>query len=283
MDPEPRVTWVLESAAFSSGHATLIPAIAGAGHRVVQWDDGWWKRGDWPDLGDAPVVFQGSLGNAARVRAGLPWRPGAFCDVRAFCCSTWYPLASEWLVHRQWRIIPAHLLVEDPAAAVRRLGDPGSVFVRPDSPLKPFAGRVLAVDKITLPALDHGFYYDDPTIPVVVAPVRAIGREWRYVVVDQVIVAGSAYAAADRAARADDPRGAAWSFAAEIAAKLPPPERVYVLDVCETDDRLWLLEINPFSGADLYACAAADLVAAVSTVAASEFLREASNVESKIV
>jgi hypothetical protein len=268
MDARPAVTWVLESAAFPDRQQPLIAALETAGHRVIQWDDGWWISGGWPKLSDAPVVFQGSLGNAARIRGGLPWRPGAFCDVRAFNCSTWYPQASEWLVHRQWRILPAHVLAEDPAAAVRRVGDPRSVFIRPDSPLKPFAGRVLAVNDITLRALDHGYYYDDPTIPVVVAPAREIGREWRYVIVDQTVVAGSAYAAADRSARPDDPRGEAWTFAAEVAAKLPPPERVYALDVCEADGRLWLLELNPFSGADLYACAAPDVVAAVSKVAA---------------
>jgi hypothetical protein len=263
-----QTTWVLESSAFPGGHATLIPALAAACQRVVQWNDEWWMSGKWPRLADQAVVFQGSLGNAARVRSGLSWRPGAFCDVHAFACSTWYPLAGEWLVHRQWRVMPAHVVAEDPAAAVRRLGDLDSVFIRPDSPLKPFAGRVLARDKITLAALDHGFYYDDPTIPIVVAPVRGIGREWRYVVVDQTVVAGSACAAAERSARADDPRGEAWSFAAEIAAKLPAPERVYVLDVCEADGRLWLLELNPFSGADLYACDAGAVVAAVSKVAA---------------
>ena len=41
------------------------------------------------------------------------------------------------------------------------------MFVRPDSPLEPFAGRVLARDKISLAALDHGFYYDDAYLPVV--------------------------------------------------------------------------------------------------------------------
>jgi hypothetical protein len=111
----------------------------------------------------------------------------------------------------------------------------------------------------------------------VAAPVRAIGREWRYVVVDQAVVAGSAYAAAGRAARADDPAGEPWAFAAAIAAKMTPPERVYVLDVCEADGRLWLLELNPFSGADLYACAGGDVVAAVSRAAAAAALAAAPN------
>jgi hypothetical protein len=268
MASEPHVTWVLESAAFASRHAALIPALERAGHPIVQWDEGWWASGRWPPLTDAPVVFQGSLENAARIRGGLGWRPGAFCDVQAFACSTWYPRAEEWLVHRRWRVIPAYLLAEDPAAAVRRLGELDAAFIRPDSPLKPFAGRVLPLDNITLRALDHGVYYDDPTIPVVVAPVREIGREWRYVVVDRQVVAGSAYAAADRSARADDPGGEAWAFAGTVAAKLPPPERAYVLDVCEADGGLWLLELNPFSGADLYACDAAAVVAAVSRAAA---------------
>jgi len=93
----------------------------------------------------------------------------------------------------------------------------------------------------------------------------------RVLVVDQAVVAGSAYAAAGRAARADDPAGEPWAFAAAVAAKMTPPERVYVLDVCEADGRLWLLELNPFSGADLYACAGGDVVAAVSRAAAAAF------------
>jgi len=269
MNRDAPVTWVLESSAFPNGHATLTPALAAAGHRVVAWDDGWWSSGDWPRIADGPVVFHGSLGNAARIRDAQPWRPGAFCDVQAFACSAWYPRARDWLVHRQWRVLPAYLLAEDPAAAFRRLGDVAGdrLFVRPDGPLKAFSGRVLARDAITLAALDHGFYYDDPTIPVVIAPARDIGREWRYVVVNRTVVAGSAYAADTRTPRADDPRGAAWTFAAEVADTLAPPEDVYVMDVCEADERLWLLELNPFSGADLYACSAEDVVTAVSQAA----------------
>lgn len=259
--------WVLESDAFPHRDANLLAALGAGGHRVIQWDDAWWTVGDHPRLADTPVIFHGSLGNAARIRAELPWRPGAWCDVPAFHCSFWYPRAAEWLLHREWRVMPANELALDPASALSRFGNPDAVFVRPDSPLKPFAGRVVARDKISLAALDHGFYYEDASLPVVIAPVRAIGREWRYVIADRAVVAGSAYAAADRSARPDDPRGEAWAFAADVAARLSAPERVYVLDVCEADGRLRLLELNPFSGADLYACRADDVVAAVTRIA----------------
>jgi hypothetical protein len=39
---------------------------------------------------------------------------------------------------------------------------------------------------------------------------------------------------------------------------------VYVLDVCESEGRLHLLDLGPFSGADLYACDREAVVWAVS-------------------
>jgi hypothetical protein len=103
---------------------------------------------------------------------------------------------------------------------------------------------------------------------MVVAPVRQIARDWRYVVVDGRIVAGSAYAADGRRVLPDEPTGGPWSFAQTIASTMEAAEIVYVLDVCESDGDLRLLELNPFSGADLYACDADNVVQSVSGVAA---------------
>jgi hypothetical protein len=47
---------------------------------------------------------------------------------------------------------------------------------------------------------------------------------------------------------------------------MPAPADVYVLDVCESDGDLRLIEINPFGGADLYACDAISVVRAVTDV-----------------
>ncbi len=211
------------------------------------------------------MVFHGSLGNADRVRRELPWRPGSYCATDRFRCSAWYPGAERWLLQRNWRLTTAQALVNDPSRELEFLPGAFEVFVRPDSPLKPFSGRVVRRDRLTLEALDHGYCYDDATRPVVVAPVRAVGREWRYVVVDGTVVAGSAYASDGRGTQPDAPTGAAWRFAADVARELAPPEAVYVLDVCEADEAIHLLELNPFSGADLYGCDRGSVVAAVSS------------------
>lgn len=262
-----QATWVLELEVLPELHAALAAAVKRAGHSVVAWSDDWWASGDWRTLGGRPVVFHGSLENAARIAAELPWRPGSYCKTEAFACSAWYEAAEPWLVHRKWWILPAVDLVSNRMAVLHAIDSPASAFIRPDSPLKPFTGRVLPVGEITLAALDHGFYFEDEKIPVVAAPVQEIEREWRYVVVDRKVIAGSAYEASTRSAIADDPTGAPWAFAALVASRLEPPERVYVLDVCEAQGELRLLELNPFSGADLYGCRLDDVVEAVSRCA----------------
>ncbi|MEZ6036772.1 MAG: ATP-grasp domain-containing protein [Planctomycetota bacterium] len=263
-----QVTWVLENGVFASGDASLRSALAAAGDRVVDWQDDWWSTGRWPRL-EGPVIVRAALGNADRIARELPWRPGAFCDTAAFCCSRWYDAAAPWLLNRRFVMATARALTDAPSDVLAPIGTPERVFVRPDSPLKPFAGRVVATAELTLRALDHGFYYDDEHLPVVAAPVVPVDAEWRYVVVDGVVVAGSAYQADGRSALPDDPRGEPWQLAQTIAAAMPAPQRVYVLDLCRSEGELRLLELNPFAGADLYATDAAAIVAAVDAVARS--------------
>jgi hypothetical protein len=257
-----RMHWLIEHGVFGSGF-DLTAAARRAGHAVTPWQDEWWASGGWPQLGEGAVLFHGSLGNAARIpREQLAWRPGSFCNTDAFRCSAWYARAQPWLLNTQWDIVPADRLVATPP-------DYDPIFVRPDSPLKPFSGRVLERNQLSLAALDFGFYFDDPSLPVVVAPVRQVQREWRYVVVDGRIVAGSAYAADGRRAQPDEPTGEPWAFAQTVASSIGAPELVYVLDLCESDGELRLLELNPFSGADLYACNADHVVHGVSAAAES--------------
>lgn len=56
-------------------------------------------------------------------------------------------------------------------------------------------------------------------------------------------------------------------IAAEVAQHIGSRDPVYVLDVCEADTGLRLLELNPFSCADPYACSGADIVRRVAAVA----------------
>ena len=102
---------------------------------------------------------------------------------------------------------------------------------------------------------------------MVAAPVKEIGREWRFVIVERNVVAGSAYDPAGRTALPVALDAEAASFASSVAAKIPAPAAAYVLDVCECGGELRLLELNPFGGADLYACDPGAVVDALSALA----------------
>lgn len=252
------ITWVLEQDVFPNDPLRTAAETSNGQHIVVDWNDAWWERPVLPTTLKEPIVFHGDLGNADRVANNAVWTPGAYCNTQDLHCSAWYPAAQQWLLHQTWILTTVAELVENTDYVLKELPPTESIFVRPDSPLKPFSGRVLLRDEISLRKLDHGFYYDDDQLPIIVAPVVPVDeREWRFVVVDSTVVTGSAYQADGRTAIDDaETSGAeeAWEFAQMIASELPPPDAVYVLDVCESNNKLWLLELNSFSGADLYGC-----------------------------
>lgn len=123
------------------------------------------------------------------------------------------------------------------------------------------------MEELSIKALDHGFYYDDEDLKIIVAPIEEVGSEWRFVVVNGRIIASSVYEADGRNELAGSIPQAASSLALEIANELAPPEAIYVLDVCQCGDELRLMELNPFSGADLYACDRAAIVSAIAQLA----------------
>ncbi len=258
------VNWIFEPNIVPELHDRWCRSAEGLGHRVFEWNDVW--ADSWPTF-DSFTLFHGSLGVASMIKTSAPWRPGAYCDETSFECSRWFPLAEKWLLHRRWLLRTVEEFVSSPDQIFAEFGNPKSVFVRPDSPLKPFSGRLVPRDAVSLAALDHGFYYDDTSLPIIIAPAKTVEREWRYVVVNDEVVAGSAYAAMTRSAQPDSPAGEPWHFASTVAKSLMLPERVCVLDICAANDRLWLLELNPFSGADLYACNTDAVARAIERVA----------------
>lgn len=257
------VTWIVETEVFPERYQHFAAAVEASGSELIRWQDDWWHSKRFPSL-SGPAVFHGSLGNADRIARELDWSPGAFCDTPAFYCSAYAPHFADRWAHTDAKFTTVEGLVANPTQVAGNLATDGRVFVRPDSPLKPFSGRVVSLQRLTPADLDCGFYYDDPSLPIVVAPIRSIAREWRFVVVEQTVVAGSEYIADGRTptASADTlPMEAAQAIATQ--ARFPSP--VFVMDLCETDNEIRLLELNPFSGADLYHCDPHAIVREVNT------------------
>lgn len=95
-----------------------------------------------------------------------------------------------------------------------------------------------------------------------------IGREWRLVVVDGTVVAGSQFAVGGQKAVTPDCPPAVRAFAELVLADVTwRADPAFMLDVCEAAGRLWLVELNSFSGSWLYRCDLPAVVSAASDLA----------------
>lgn len=234
-------TWLIETDLNPACEAVATAAVK-AGHRVIRW-----STGDRIPRVPAPI-FLGSL-TECRIM------PGVQGDPDRLRVSSWLPRVADLALNTEVISTTAGDVSPDLVSWPR-------VFARPDSAMKPFSGRVLDRQALSPAALDLGFYYDDPALPVVLAPAVSIRQEWRFVAVNGVLVAESGYRVdVGRVGQAT----VAPAEAVEVArqALMRGPEPTVVIDICELErGGFRLMEFNLFSGADLYTCDPAAIVEA---------------------
>jgi hypothetical protein len=103
---------------------------------------------------------------------------------------------------------------------------------------------------------------------VVVAAPLEIGREWRLVVAGDRIVAGSQYSVEGSKCVEPGCPAEVKDFAVSMLTEVPwRPDPIFMLDIAESDGRLWLVELNGFSCSWLYACDVGAVVAEASRLA----------------
>ncbi len=148
-------------------------------------------------------------------------------------------------------------------------GASDEIFVRPGGVRKTFPGKVVYKDNFQ-DFLAASRY--DPAMQVLVAPPKEIGREWRLVVAGDEVVASSQYR--DNGAISVSPEFPVHvtEYAANVLRRVTwRPDSVFVMDVCESDDRLYVLELNGFSCSGFYDCDAEAIVRTASEAAEKEW------------
>ena len=121
-----------------------------------------------------------------------------------------------------------------------------------------------------------GFYSIDPEELVVVAPPVVIKREWRVVVANNKVIAGSEYNNLS-----DD----AWSGVQKLPEEVSQyaqgildsvtkigtvnryyPDPVWTIDICESETGLKVVEVGSFSCAGMFACDPEPIIAEVNRI-----------------
>jgi hypothetical protein len=199
------------------------------------------------------------------------WRPGAWCTAENLDCAAYYAYFGKYLLNQNYAIMPGVEAIRQAEWLFSAFGGAGAVFVRPTGCHKLFVGRCVAKDTFA-DALAPARY--DPTTLVVVAAARPIAREWRLVVSGDRVIGASQYAVEGARAIApgcpEDVRDFAAAMLAEIRWR---PDPIFMLDVCESGGRLWLVELNGFSTSWLYQCDLPSVVAEASELAVRAWTR----------
>ena len=190
---------------------------------------------------DKPVFTYGST-TIGLVSALSGWSPG-YIDA---------PEMLEAIAH--WG---EHMLNHDvEVAQIGTMMPPeGSFFIRPDTDGKAFAGTV--VDDVEFDAwrarlLDVKGWTSLPRdTRVLYCPVKRILAEWRLAVVDGRIAAASQYR---RGGRQHLQEGAPKEVLAYAQARIDEwrPRMAFVMDICEVEDGLRIVETNSISSAGFY-------------------------------
>lgn len=271
-----KASWLMETDVFSENLSKMVDEIRRQGMRVeiashipYASDKGYLDLFKPEDC----VVYYGSLNFAAQVKREAKWIPGVYYNKPAFNCSAYYPALGKCkLLNARWyAMMPYADLIRQKDWLLEHLGEDGCVFIRPDSGSKSFTGKLVTAEDFERDVNYFSFYGTNPHDICVVARPTNIDAEWRFVVVEGVVIAGSQYKLNDNLnVKADfTPEAVAL---AQDAARLYDPDPAWCVDICRTKKgNYFVLEIGCFSCAGLYECNLEAVVREVSAAAVREW------------
>ena len=215
---------------------------------------------------DDCVIGYGTYPFVRQIQSYRRWQPGAWCTTENLDCITYYAYVGKFLLNQNYAIMPGVEAIRQSDWLFSAFGRDDEVFVRPTGCHKLFVGRCVTKDSFAS-ALAPSRY--DPTTLVVIAAPRPIDREWRLIVSGDRVLGASQYAVEGTRAIATGCPVEIRQFAASMLSEVRwRPDPIFMLDICESDGRLWLVELNSFSSSWMYQCDLAEVVAEASEIAA---------------
>jgi hypothetical protein len=232
------------------------------------------KLDHYPD--EDCVVFYGTLNLGRQLQKQKGWIPGAYCNFKNLCCKTYYSYWGKYLFNQDYIMMPFLEIKRNQDWVFEKYGVDDTIFMRPDSGAKPFTGQTLAKEMIDKEYKLYAHYAGKPLdeIIAVISSAKVIYKEWRFVVVDKKVIAGSQYkknGKLDINRDTSDSYKEALVLAQEVANEEWQPEVAYTLDICKSNGRCYLLEANSFSCSGLYDCDPEPIVREISRVALEEW------------
>jgi hypothetical protein len=266
-----RPTWLIEAGVYGDEATPLLNEIRrqGMAGDVVPYQS--LKQGSAPVVCGRPlapeacVIGYGTFPFARQIQLHHRWVPGAWCSAENLDCATYFAYFGKFLLNQHYALLPGVEAVRQREWLFSVFGKDEEVFARPTGCHKLFVGRRIGRETFAN-ALAPTRY--DPATLVVIASPKPIAREWRLIVAGDRVVSGSQYAVQGRRSVAAGCPAEVRSFAEAMLSEVRwRPDPIFMLDICESEGRLWLVELNSFSGSWLYQCDLPAVVAEASALA----------------
>ena len=269
-----KVKWLVEDDAFPEDTQPFLDAIANSGYeyKIIRQR----PCDPVPDFynffpPEDCVIFYGSLGLAKHLRKKCNWIPGVYYDIPKYNCVAYYAELGKYLVNGNYMMLPFGELIRRKEYIFEHVSSDRAVFVRPDRGDKIFTGKVVYKEYWEKDIDYFDFSQLDKKELVVVAEPRNIAAEWRFVIVEGRVIAGSQYRQNDVVGYEAYYPPEAKRLAEEVAS-IYNPEPAFVVDICCTKSGEYcVMEVGCFSCAGLYACDRMAVIKAVSDVALKEW------------
>lgn len=272
-----KVKWLVENYESDSSLTPLMDEIKKQGMdlEVVKYEP--WESGEFNQYPNEDcVVFYGTLNLGRQLQREKGWVPGVYCNFKNLCCKTYYSYWGKYLFNQDYIMLPMLEILRRREEIFKQFGIDGVIWIRPDSGAKTFTGQTVPLEFLDKEFDLFGNYAAAPLdeIIAVISSPKVIDIEWRFVVVDKKVVAGSQYKKDDKL----DISGT-WNYdllrakvyAQEIADEEWQPDIAYTLDICKSNGKYSMLEANSFSCSGLYESDPKPIVEAISRVALKEW------------
>jgi hypothetical protein len=210
------------------------------------------------------VVFSGTYPLMRHLQLHYRWVPGGWCTAEHFDCAHYYAPFGRHLLNQGHALLRIDEALHQREELFARFAKEDQMFVRPAGVQKTFTGRCMNRDAFAR-ALESARYAGGA---VLVASPQPILCEWRVVVARGQFIAASQYRSEGRLEVEPgcprEVRAYVESLLAEVSFR---PDPIFMMDVCASRDRLFLLELNSFSCSGLYQCDPAAVVREVKHLA----------------
>tara|TARA_R110000824_G_scaffold218435_2_gene405058 strand:+ start:7232 stop:8104 length:873 start_codon:yes stop_codon:yes gene_type:complete len=282
--------WLLEKEFFWEENPDVVsPVLDKLGIEYVRarktpFDDNWDDGCDFADIcvTEKNIISYGSLDFIKYVNNRTPWGDGAFLNLENMKCSTYCNHYKEDLMNFPIHFVPIGLLRDNCRYYSDSVVEGGAskVFVRPDDGDKKFTGFTAYPEDIyeTMTRMSYGTLKDNWM--AVISSEKIIEEEFRFFATKNEIITGCTYKRKPyergelRHEEIPEYPQEAYDLALKIASNDWQPDLVYSVDIARQLGGYYLLEINSFASAGIYACDAEKLVKRVSELAEDKWNKE---------